>query len=43
MYLLFLKTLILKFQEKHQILYSFKLVKTFDRKLPLKKGKKQKH
>ena len=34
MYLYFLQTLILKFQEKHQIKYSFKPDKTFDRKLP---------
>ena len=34
MYLYFLKKLILKFQEKHQISYSFKPGKTFDRKLP---------
>ena len=34
MYLHFLKTLILKFQEKHQISYSFDPGKTFDRKLP---------
>ena len=29
--------LILKFQAKHQISYSFKPGKTFDRKLPVKK------
>ena len=35
MYLHFLQTLILKFQEKHQITYSaFKPDKMFDRKLP---------
>ena len=34
MYLHFLQTLILKFQEKHQITYSFKPDKTFDCKLP---------
>ena len=34
MYLHFLQTLILKFQEKYQITYSFKPDKTFDRKLP---------
>ena len=34
MYLHFLKTLILKFQEKHQISYWFKPGETFDRKLP---------
>ena len=34
MYLHFLQTLILKFQEKHQITYSFKPGKTFDRELP---------
>ena len=32
MYLHFLKTLILKFQEKYQISYSFKPGKTFGRK-----------
>ena len=34
MYLHFLQTFILKFQEKHQITYPFKPDKTFDRKLP---------
>ena len=34
MYLHFLQRIILKFQEKHQIIYSFKPDKTFDRKLP---------
>ena len=32
MYLHFLQTSILKFQEKNQITYSFKADKTFDRK-----------
>ena len=34
MYLYFIKALILKFQEKHQISYSFKPGNTFDCKLP---------
>ena len=34
MYLHFLKTLILKFQENYPISYSFKPGKIFDRKLP---------
>ena len=34
MYLHFLQTLILKIQEKHQITYSFKPGKMFDRELP---------